>query len=139
MVSLSCAAVAGGALLKIIQLLRADTSSATGDEDGMQAHRIGAPRLMAGAAHEGDDANFARRERRASLDTMLEDVEMTSPGRVIVIGVAGGSGSGKSFYCKQLQSMCQTLSWCALLPHDMYYKDKEQVDAECDGDWDCPE
>ena len=63
MVSLSCAAVAGGALLKIIQLLRADTSSATGDEDGMQAHRIGAPRLMAGAAHEGDDANFARRER----------------------------------------------------------------------------
>ena len=69
----------------------------------------------------------------------VEDVEMASPGRVIVIGVAGGSGSGKSFYCKQLQSMCQTLSWCALLPHDMYYKDKEQVDAECDGDWDCPE
>ncbi|KAL1493527.1 hypothetical protein AB1Y20_017230 [Prymnesium parvum] len=60
-------------------------------------------------------------------------------GGVIVIGIAGGSASGKSYYCKQLLEACSAMCWCAALSHDMYYKDRAQVDRECGGDWDCPE
>jgi len=82
-------------------------------------------------------------------DTIAEFVEQDSllgmaprpPGAgssVLVIGVAGGSGSGKSTFCDKLQAMLQPLGKCIVLPHDMYYKDEDQVERECGGDWDCP-
>jgi hypothetical protein len=60
--------------------------------------------------------------------------------RCLVIGVAGGSGSGKSCFTAMLKRMCENVPgcWSCLIEHDRYYKDKEQVEAECGGDWDCP-
>ena len=59
----------------------------------------------------------------------------------LVIGIAGGSASGKSFFTDALRQRLHQIDgvWCACLSHDSYYKDKAQVDAECDGNWDCPE
>ena len=62
-------------------------------------------------------------------------------GPTLVIGVAGGSASGKSFFTDALRQRLHKLDgvWCACLSHDYYYKDRWQVDAECEGNWDCPE
>jgi hypothetical protein len=59
----------------------------------------------------------------------------------LVIGVAGGSASGKTFFTDALRQRLHQIDgvWCASLSHDSYYKDKAQVDAECDGNWDCPD
>lgn len=59
----------------------------------------------------------------------------------LVIGVAGGSASGKSFFTDALRQRLHQINgvWCACLSHDSYYKDKVQVDAECAGNWDCPD
>ena len=58
---------------------------------------------------------------------------------VLTIGIAGGSASGKSFFCRKLAQACEGICWCAVITHDDYYKDQAQVDEECDGNWDCPE
>eukprot|EP00292_Cryptomonas_paramecium_P023497 CAMPEP_0113697426 /NCGR_PEP_ID=MMETSP0038_2-20120614/22127_1 /TAXON_ID=2898 /ORGANISM="Cryptomonas paramecium" /LENGTH=150 /DNA_ID=CAMNT_0000620435 /DNA_START=21 /DNA_END=469 /DNA_ORIENTATION=- /assembly_acc=CAM_ASM_000170 len=58
---------------------------------------------------------------------------------VLVIGVAGGSGGGKSVFCKKLESIIREICPTIVLSHDSYYKDKIDVDRECGGNWDCPE
>jgi uridine kinase len=71
----------------------------------------------------------------------LEDPVMPPPGsgaNVLVIGVAGGSGGGKSVFCTKLENMMQKICPTVVISHDNYYKNKADVDRECDGNWDCP-
>lgn len=71
----------------------------------------------------------------------LKDPVMPPPGggsNVLVIGVAGGSGGGKSVFCSKLEHMMQKICPTIVISHDNYYKDKVDVDRECDGNWDCP-
>ena len=71
----------------------------------------------------------------------MADPVMPPPGggsNVLVIGVAGGSGGGKSVFCSKLESMMQRICPTIVISHDNYYKDKVDVDRECDGNWDCP-
>jgi len=58
---------------------------------------------------------------------------------VVVVVVAGGSGSGKSVFCGRLQRLLEQ-SGCAVvtLAHDSYYKNGDEVEKLCDGDWDSP-
>ncbi len=46
----------------------------------------------------------------------------TKRSSVLVIGVAGGSGSGKSTFCRMLQANL-TESFCGILAQDSYYRD----------------
>jgi len=66
----------------------------------------------------------------------------TSPGageNVLIIGVAGGSGGGKSVFCEKLEDMIRRICPTVVLSHDSYYKDKKDVDKDCGGNWDCPD
>jgi uridine kinase len=58
---------------------------------------------------------------------------------VMIIGVAGGSGCGKSVLCNKLETMIAPHCPVIVLSYDNYYKDKEEVDEQCGGNWDCPE
>ncbi len=58
---------------------------------------------------------------------------------VMIIGVAGGSGCGKSVLCNKLETMISSHCPVIVLSYDNYYKDKEEVDEQCGGNWDCPE
>ena len=59
---------------------------------------------------------------------------------VIVVGIAGGSGSGKTIFCEKLQELLEHRGVPVVaLPFDMYYRDGPDVDADCGGDWDRPE
>lgn len=59
----------------------------------------------------------------------------------VIIGVAGGSASGKSFFASTLAERFTRLPgcFCVNMSHDFYYKDQAQVDEECNGNWDCPQ
>jgi len=71
----------------------------------------------------------------------MADPVMPPPGggsNVLVIGVAGGSGGGKSVFCTKLEKLVQQICPTIVIAHDNYYKDKVDVDRECEGNWDCP-
>ena len=71
----------------------------------------------------------------------LEDPVLLPPGggsNVLVIGVSGGSGGGKSVFCTKLEKLMEKICPVIVISHDNYYKDKIDVDRECDGNWDCP-
>ncbi len=55
-----------------------------------------------------------------------------------MIGVAGGSASGKTTFSTRLHAACARVCACAHLSHDAYYKDECDVNRECGGNWDCP-
>ena len=57
----------------------------------------------------------------------------------MIIGVAGGSGCGKSVLCNKIETLLAPHCTVIVLSYDNYYKDKEEVDEQCDGNWDCPE
>lgn len=57
----------------------------------------------------------------------------------MIIGVAGGSGCGKSVLCNKIEKLLAPYCTVIVLSYDNYYKDKEEVDEQCGGNWDCPE
>ncbi|KAJ1492262.1 hypothetical protein T484DRAFT_1771912, partial [Baffinella frigidus] len=78
----------------------------------------------------------------SSAKIEFEDPVAPEPGcysNVLVIGVAGGSGGGKSVFCSKLEDLVNKICPTIVLSHDSYYKNKGDVDSECGGNWDCPE
>mmetsp|Transcript_10392 Transcript_10392/g.20199 ORF Transcript_10392/g.20199 Transcript_10392/m.20199 type:complete len:402 (+) Transcript_10392:178-1383(+) len=74
--------------------------------------------------------------------TDVQDPVHPPPGadsQVLVIGVAGGSGGGKSVFCTKLEAMLEDICPTVVLSHDSYYRDGPEVDRECGGNWDCPD
>lgn len=49
---------------------------------------------------------------------------------VVVVGIAGGSGSGKTIFAQNLQRMLTSGGTaCVMVPHDMYYRNHDEVIA----------
>ncbi len=126
------AAASGAALLKLLELFQRRTVRLK-DWDSSVAKPLNTGLIEESAVPRP----LRRRTTKSSL--LQSHAEVGSTNGVIVIGIAGGSASGKSYYCKRLFEVCNDVCWCAVLGHDMYYKDEWQVKEECDGDWDCPE
>jgi uridine kinase len=92
--------------------------------------------LRGGGSGRTDSPSIAKLRANAMADPV-----MPPPGggsRVLVIGVAGGSGGGKSVFCTKLEKLVQQICPTIVISHDNYYKDKVDVDRECEGNWDCP-
>ncbi len=51
------------------------------------------------------------------------------PDRPLVVGIAGGTGSGKTTVARQLADALPT-ERCALIEHDFYYRDRSNLPAE---------
>jgi len=97
-----------------------------------------APRVLRGGGSSGrtDSPSIGKINANAMADPV-----MPPPGggsNVLVIGVAGGSGGGKSVFCTKLESMLEQICPTIVISHDSYYKNKVDVDRECEGNWDCP-
>jgi uridine kinase len=54
---------------------------------------------------------------------------MTNPGAPLVIGIAGGSGSGKTTVAREIMQRVGTEHF-AYLPHDAYYRDLSDLPTE---------
>ncbi len=58
-----------------------------------------------------------------------EELDMSSKNRPIIIGVAGGSGSGKTTVCNKIYEYFSGKS-IAMIEHDSYYKDQSELSFE---------
>eukprot|EP00288_Rhodomonas_lens_P001789 CAMPEP_0177736858 /NCGR_PEP_ID=MMETSP0484_2-20121128/25571_1 /TAXON_ID=354590 /ORGANISM="Rhodomonas lens, Strain RHODO" /LENGTH=506 /DNA_ID=CAMNT_0019250591 /DNA_START=155 /DNA_END=1674 /DNA_ORIENTATION=- len=85
---------------------------------------------------------FKKKATKQPQDPGVQDPVHPPPGRdsqVLVIGVAGGSGGGKSVFCTKLEAMLKDICPTVVLSHDSYYRDGPEVDRDCGGNWDCPD
>ena len=133
----AAAAAAAVAMLLVARRRRRSRDAAATDAD--------AGAVATTAPTPTDAASFMSPTRSQSIDCFpaypVEQDASEDASPSLIIGIAGGSASGKSFFASTLRDRCNRIPgcFCVTLSHDNYYKDKPQVDAECAGNWDCPE
>ena len=105
-------------------------------ELGMGGRGAIGPLRGGGRTSRTDSPSLVRLKANALADPVMPPPG--GSGHVLVIGVAGGSGGGKSVFCTKLESLVQQICPTIVISHDNYYKNKVDVDRECEGNWDCP-